>query len=110
MKLLASQRRQCAKLIRDAGFNLEEFNWMERQISGGELVEILFHDSGETDPFEAYQIQFLKDEICLSPAGESIYECIPAQSWERKFEIVDRWLSYLRRELENQDPFAKRKT
>lgn len=106
--LLKWQRNEVFEAIQTLGLNPREFEWIEREVTRGNnksrLSPVLVHQPTE------YYYAFYEEEDgthwpVYSPGPESLvlYLNLGTQGWQHKITNINRWLDYLKREVEAPD-------
>lgn len=107
-RLLQSQKNEVFAKITAAGldpldFNFEEQRKEERAFAG--RTEILLAHRLVHTPSE-YAFRFGENWVSYSPGAEAIEELTENLNWAQKMWAVERWLTYLKREINAPDLWA----
>jgi hypothetical protein len=110
--LLKSQRAQVAKILEEYQLPPRDFDWKE--VSSEHLentkVQALHHiQSGYAFNFDkAVTFNNKMYWACtFSPGNETPQTAETAQSWDSLIHIFQQWTSYLKREIDAEDPWSE---
>src|SRR5438874_609542 len=98
-RLLRSQANEVFLMLQNAGLPVSEFRWIDRDT----------HNPTLTHDLSGHYLKMLFTEygyyvgINFSPADYQFEETAVAQDWETVRSIVQRWITYLKRELQEPD-------
>ncbi|MEI8013283.1 MAG: hypothetical protein WCH20_00455 [Nitrospira sp.] len=106
-RLLKTQKNQILILIQSASLDPREFEWEEREeaenFSHGE-VTLHFHRLLHTP--SGYAALFGENFLSYSPGPQGPNETERNIGWTGKYLAVERWLTYLKREIDAPDLWA----
>lgn len=108
-RLLQSQKNEVVSTIIAAGldplvFRFEEQKAKEERGFVGPIVTIFFNRLVHIP--SKYGLLFGEDIVVYRPGAEAIEEVEKRLNWTGKVEAVERWLTYLKREINEPDLWA----
>ena len=97
--ILNSQANEVLKLVKDQGLDPLEFSWEHTESSNTAdlYVSKILHIS--TGSFFKFDFKEGKHFCVFSPGKEKQKESIFSGSWELQISYINKWLSYLKREI-----------
>jgi len=104
MFLMKSQKNEILRLIEAYGFYPNDFEWLKLEkgdILSHYYIDFLKHK--ETGYFFQFDVSGEEHHSNFSPGGELEHEYADPGSWENQKGYFEKWLNYLRREIEQPD-------